>query len=105
MKISKTGVELIHHERQRQVYELGYKAEGDDKHTAGELLHAAHAAVHALGEGPPLESVCRFDGGEDDVTLLAKAGALVAAEIDRRLRARKKAEPRRNELEPRPRSE
>lgn len=99
------GVERIADERRRQVDEEGWTAEHDDQHRRGEL--AAAAACYALhcvdtSDGEFLADV--FDwfwpfepewwrpGAEEDVSScvrrLEKAGALIAAEIDRLLRDR-----------------
>jgi hypothetical protein len=87
-----TGVDLIAAERLRQVEAEGWTAEHDDEHTTGELATAA--ACYAL---PSVHR--RFDGGmpafwpfemgawkpspDDRIRELVKAGALIAAEIDR----------------------
>lgn len=96
-----TGIELIARERARQVEEEGWTAEHDDRHRHGELAQAA--AVYALpgsrkrtsGYGAVIVEVdlARLlfpwqDGfyrptPDDRVRELAKAGALIAAEIDR----------------------
>jgi len=101
------GVELIATERRRQVEREGYVAEHDDEHADGELAHAAAAYAWTLGgvltDGRMLhrrtmwpfepESFKPAEGGMGDRILhriheLAKAGALVAAEIDRLERLR-----------------
>lgn len=91
-----SGVRLIAAERQRQINAEGWTPEHDDTHRCGEL--ACAAAVYAT---PPID---RDDFGdhshpqlwpwsdgykptpEDRIGELARAGALVAAEIDRLLR-------------------
>lgn len=100
-----TGVEVIAAERKRQVEVKGYTPEHDDEHDLGELSLAA--ALYALpydakvGNEPllkqddyialhiALETGCGFyvDPEPDKLRRLAKAGALIAAEIDRVLRA------------------
>lgn len=92
------GVGLIAAERDRQVSEEGWTPEHDDTHTNGSLVLAAawYALAEAVrwnpasvrpawpwGRTPP-----KRDG--DRVRELVKAGALIAAEIDRlhRLRAK-----------------
>jgi len=65
--VSPTGTDLVTKERHRQVTELGYTAEFDDKFTAGQLLYFAR---NYLGQNK-----------------LVEAGALICAEIDRLNRA------------------
>jgi hypothetical protein len=101
----KTGIELIAEERQRQIEVEGWTAEHDDQHTDGEL--AAAAAVYAdmanyHGDLPLMEDNSKtakvliprafkwpFDSQwlkltpDNRVRELVKAGALIAAEIDR----------------------
>jgi len=105
-----SGWDLIRQERERQVGGEGWTAEHDDGHAAGELVIAA--ACYAVAGLPPRGlrypvkvTTCgndawpwgeQFDNRgrnktqEDRVRLLVKAGALIAAEIDRidRLRRR-----------------
>lgn len=88
-----TGIDLIAAERQRQERVLGYSVRHDQEHVEEELARAA--AVYAL---PPifrthLERECRvwypwpgdwdFRGNTNRIRELQKAGALIAAEIDR----------------------
>jgi hypothetical protein len=89
------GVALIAAERKRQVAEKGYTREHDAAHRTGGMARAAacyalHAAgiktldTFALGTAWPwpwLEA--EFKPGADRVQTLARAGALIAAEIDR----------------------
>lgn len=107
-----TGIELIAQERQEQIDKLNYSLEHDMQHSDGELIRAAKAYLNPfdltdtisrvdLNDYDP-EDIARlkkeniefpvdwpFDPsewhGEDDtrITQLAKAGALIAAEIDR----------------------
>lgn len=88
------GADLIRTERVRQVFEEGWTADHDLEHDACELVMAAAAyAHHAVGQ---LNGSCYDDGpkdwpwetewwkpSEDPVRNLVKAGALLAAEIDR----------------------
>lgn len=95
----KTGIELIAEERLRQVSKLGWTAKHDDEHFNGELSRAA--AVYAMGkdfryldsgisnsETPSLPRAwpwierCKVEDGSQ-IGNLIKAGALIAAEIDR----------------------
>lgn len=108
----KTGIELIAEERQRQIEVKGYDADHDEMESAFQLSAAAglfianaqnkdfkdHTHYDMMG------NICRFqfreidtkkwkeewpwpdhDGREDSdiLTSLIKAGALIAAEIDR----------------------
>jgi len=87
-----SGAERIAAERRRQVEEEGWTAEHDSGHREAELARAAlsyllgYVAVAGRlpaypGEWPwPGES---WKPSEDPVRNLEKAGALIAAEIDR----------------------
>lgn len=93
-----TGAELIAAERERQVTEEKWTPEHDDKHRHGELAEAAScysdlAAYQASGiaanrtnmerpMGWPWESSW-WKPSRDNKRNLIKAGALIAAEIDR----------------------
>jgi hypothetical protein len=86
-----TGLDLIAAERQRQI-EKGYDAEHDDLHDSFTLPRASVAflyaakgmAVAAAGFWPwPLNPL---NPKLTPIELLTRAGAMVAAEIDRRLR-------------------
>jgi len=85
-----TGIKAIAKERRRQIVENGWTPEHDDKHARGQL--AAAAACYALfsdaypnpGQPPaywPFED--RFWKPEAYRRDLEKAGAMIAAEIDR----------------------
>ena len=92
-----TGVELIAAERQRQVEVEGWTPEHDDEHRSGELGMAAQAyidgsrkAVHATSDlwklGAPTVwpwETSWWKPSDDPIRNLVKAGALIAAEIDR----------------------
>lgn len=85
------GVELIAAERERQIQQEGYSPAHDDKHDAGEMaiqaaalaVHHTHAHVTNMGQPcDPWGLLCKArDAGE--IRNLVKAGALLAAEIDR----------------------
>lgn len=117
MKAAQTGVDLIAAERRRQIEELGYDAANDRGYKAGEL--ATVAALYAtprhlferIDEGLEVRFVDAWPDGWDHchdkrrpdvpneelsdgerIDLLAKAGALIAAEIDRLQAVGKKAE-------------
>jgi hypothetical protein len=85
------GMELIAAERQRQMTAEGWTPEHDDTHTHGQLLSAAYCYFWMARD---LEKVttCPFawpwerswwKPSDDPVRNLVKAGALIAAEIDR----------------------
>lgn len=96
-----TGSELIAAERKRQIELEGWTAEHDDQHDRGQL--AAAGAVYALTvDGPEKRRVAIFldfwpwwkgidpclpawwkPTPGDSIRQLVKAGALIAAEIDR----------------------
>ena len=88
----KSGVELIAAERKRQVNKEGWSAKHDASHTKGELAKAA--ACYAV-EHTDARVVERTDENawpwdakwwkpsNDPIKNLIKAGALIAAEIDR----------------------
>jgi len=101
-----TGTQLIAAERARQVSVEGWAPEHDDGHASGELLTAArcylrpraerldHAVVKetpgvgvgvvAVPDDWPFEpEAWKPERGSDRVRELVKAGALIAAEIDR----------------------
>jgi hypothetical protein len=88
------GAELIYRERNRQLREEGWTAEHDDLHNQGELAMAA--ACYALTEFNRDEEMYRLTPPQwpweakwwkptphDRIRELVKAGALIAAEIDR----------------------
>lgn len=88
------GVDMIAQERWRQKKEKGYTAEHDDEHDKGELTRAAayYAVSKEVGQlhvsiGWPFSD--RPPTDHTRIEELAKAGALIAAEIDRLLRAEK----------------
>ncbi len=97
------GIERIAKERQRQIEEL-WGDEHDDGHTEYELVRAAACYVIATGDWPGDDLIHELFSGlwpwdefgiegpggkspEDPIRNLEKAGALIAAEIDRLLRA------------------
>lgn len=93
----KTGIELITEERQRQIEKEGWTPEHDDEHEEQELATAAaiYAMPSALREykNPyhfvPTPKLWPWHEGwwkptpENRIRELQKAGALIAAEIDR----------------------
>mgnify|MGYP001338024131 CR=1 FL=1 len=92
----KTGIELIAEERKRQVEKEGWSSEHDDKHSYSELARAA--ACYAIPSWFthsrrmvfsiwPFEPEFFKRTADNRVRDLVKAGALIAAEIDRLNRA------------------
>src|SRR6056297_610244 len=97
----KTGIKLIAEERERQISKEGWTPEHDDTHTQSELAMAAvcyakpdwNRGMNDAGDAPlgwpwagewwkPLVSFGQYS--EDSrIRELQKAGALIAAEIDR----------------------
>lgn len=96
-----TGIEMIERERVRQANIEGFDFAHDDKHDTGQLAIAA-AAYAAPDDVRHDSSILEWwpfanswwkpatdDSTEGRVRELAKAGALIAAEIDRIHRAQK----------------
>lgn len=90
------GVDLIRKERQRQRSRTGEhrSASWDDQHTRGQLAFAG--AVYAVPPERRDQSILRllwpennwpYRPSDDRIHELTKAGALIAAEIDRLQRA------------------
>lgn len=94
----KTGVKIISEERRRQITEKGYTFEEDDRQNKDQLALAAacysipyHLRQYMLEHYKiylwPWESLSykpsKSQIGNDRIHELAKAGALIAAEIDR----------------------
>jgi hypothetical protein len=106
------GIELIAAERQRQIEKEGWTPEHDASHDMGELSEAAVcyatvASAEARGSNVGEWPVYMFNGfndsnltwpfadkdwkpSDDPIRNLVKAGALIAAEIDRLQRAQLK---------------
>lgn len=94
------GIHLIERERAEQVSREGWTPEHDDHHADGSLamaaaVYAATAAEQAKGENGPFASDPSMWPWEpedykpkDQVRNLVRAGALIAAEIDRLMRAK-----------------
>lgn len=83
----KTGAQLIAKERERQIAQEGWTPEHDDTHDDGEIAFAAIAYIQVsngysknAAEWPWDEEWFKVS---DPVRNLVKAGALIAAEIDR----------------------
>lgn len=88
------GAKLIERERQRQVDVEGWTEEHDDQHINGELRDAAicyamvcdDRAGENAGDLWPWDvriAVGMWKPSDDPIRNLVKAGALIAAEIDR----------------------
>jgi hypothetical protein len=91
---------LILKERARQIKEEGYTEPHDDGHLRGEILYAALAYLHAttslrIGNSTAESSRLAMEywpWGASELKVksenenLVRAGALIAAELDRRLR-------------------
>lgn len=91
-----TGIELIHDERERQINEEGFNDVHDAQYKGNELLMGAHAylTIDVLAElvgkditeiGPPASWPwdIKWWKPKDRKRNLARAGALIAAELDR----------------------
>lgn len=103
------GADLIRAERRRKIDGEGWAAEHDDAHRSGELCDAAISYAKAAAKQARGESLAYLkematagavpwpweDGwwkpDADQIRNLVKAGALIAAEIDRLHRERTKA--------------
>ena len=96
------GIRLITDERNRQISVEGWDGENDDQHKEGQLAYAgaAYALLHALRTTYPPEGWEKLNvekqatqewpweheswkPSDDPIRNLVKAGALIAAEIDR----------------------
>ncbi len=96
----KSGTELIAEERQRQIYVEGYTAVHDDQHRGGEIAHAgacyaAAEITRSINKNNSAPGLWPWDrewwkpAPDNRVRELVKAGALIAAEIDRLQRIQK----------------
>ena len=101
----KTGIQLITEERERQINAEGWTPEHDDAHTYGQMAAAAltYIEVELIRENyQPAYQAAQiteimsqrwpweeewFKPSDDPVRNMVKAGALIAAEIDRLTRA------------------
>jgi uncharacterized Zn finger protein (UPF0148 family) len=98
-----SGVRLIEIERLRQMNVEGFDSKRDDKYTDGELIKAAESYLVAVtspdeegdenGKSRPAWDwpwdKSWWKPSNDPIRNLTKAGALIAAEIDRLQRAKK----------------
>jgi hypothetical protein len=92
-----SGIQLINAERERQIYEEGWSPDHDDTHKKGEMAYAAACYTYDYAEetrygdpGTPRQiSPQAWPWDEiswkpkDRMSRLVRAGALIAAEIDR----------------------
>lgn len=84
------GAELIAQERQRQIDGEGWTPEHDATHRSGQLARAGAAYALHVTRGDGKQFWPFSDGWKpspDPIRALVKAGALIAAEIDRLQRA------------------
>ncbi|HEX8575776.1 MAG TPA: hypothetical protein VF677_05740 [Flavobacterium sp.] len=79
----KTGVQLISQERDRQIQQEGYHITKDSKYQEGELLDASVAYIRQDDRAWPWHQDTFKLTPHDRIRELVKAGALIAAEIDR----------------------
>lgn len=87
----KTGIEIIAEERRRQIEKEGWTSAHDQDHDSCELAFAA--ATYALPPHTQTRRILKehlwpweprwWKPSDDRIRELAKAGALIAAEIDR----------------------
>lgn len=101
-KIVSEGVYLIAVERWRQVEKEGWTAAHDDEHTCQEMVRAAmaYASIGLMQSGDMHPKFAGFSlwpwhwahwkPSDDHIRNLVKAGALIAAEIDRLKRQQQK---------------
>lgn len=94
----KTGIELIAEERARQISSEGWTSEHDDTHKEAQMARAAATyAIEAFSKASKIKvrrPLGLWPWGDewwkpaaDPIRNLEKAGALIAAEIDRLQRA------------------
>ena len=88
------GAQLITQERHRQISVEGWTPEHDDSHHNGQLAAAAICYAEQAAMGMPMTRRCNvprawpwshnwWKPADDQIRNLVKAGALIAAEIDR----------------------
>ena len=83
----KSGSELILEERLRQINKEGWSTEHDKEHDVMEFVRAAQAYLMIGEDNITRTTVWPWDGGffkpKDAIKDLTRAGALIAAAIDR----------------------
>jgi len=83
------GIEIIKEAREKQINKYGYTPEHDRMYQSNQLLFGALAYLNAalfgksVGEEDWPFDTKYFKGGTNFVEDLSKAGAFIAAEIDR----------------------
>ena len=77
----KTGAELIADERKRQIEVLGWSANHDLRYEDGQLLDAAYNFL--IGRAQHAWTSRKRGDTPDKIRELTKAGAMIAAELDR----------------------
>ena len=81
------GCELIAQERERQIAKEGWTPEHDAQHDMGQLVDAARCYCGAFHANATMSSAWPWDAEwwkpKDRIRNLVRAGALIAAEIDR----------------------
>ena len=102
----KTGIELIAEERKRQITEEGWTAEHDDQHEP--FILTTLAVCYTIECGSPIQHPAgkpdefiwpigldrsAWKPSQNPLRNLVKAGALIAAEIDRLQRQIQKEQP------------
>ena len=87
----KSGIELISEERERQIIEERWTSVHDDSHNKGELVLAAHCYITDSVFAWPWD--IEWYKPKDRIKNLVRAGALLAAELDRIQRLIKNEEP------------
>ena len=100
MTQTEKALKLIAAERERQIKQEKYSRAHDDKHDEGELSDAAASIARMAGLGyvpetaemgwPWSPDYLRRFVGKSALRLLVIAGALIVAEIERRMRAGEK---------------
>lgn len=84
---TRSGWGRIADERVRQIDQEGYLVGRDDGYMTEELIRAADCYINAYGPDDPLPGSwpwpCETWNPKDRISNLVRAGALIAAEIDR----------------------
>lgn len=113
----KTGIQLISAERKRQITKENWSLHHDDAHTRKQMANAAvsyieahaHPDTYSLKMGKPQKPCSEWPWAKfwwkpsiDPIRNLVKAGALIAAEIDRLQRKAANRRAAQNEKDIRP---
>ena len=90
----KTGAQLIADERKRQIEKEGWTLQHDSEHDVMEFIRAAKAYLMIDEDFITRDCMWPWTGGffkpKDDIKDLVRAGALIAAAIDRLQKDKKK---------------